>query len=331
MQLITNKLKVLLNSFKRLKAKHLWICGRGDFSLFGVFEASQEIIARIDQPWETEGVMIDLAFLSRVVSNATAPFITIEKKNKVVIREGNSNYEMSSTAIDPFLIPPEGQPINSSILDNLKRIMFAASTDMARINLNGIYCDGQYMVATDGFRISMLPLEERNFFIPLEAANTIVSVFKRIDGMSTNGHVIVHGVDAADNRIAYRSPGLNAQFPDYQQIIRQAKVENGSMTFVVSELIGAIKRSKVIDMPILKITPGQETIVSSSDYENFYQQPVACTLEGKCEEFLINKQFLLDVLERCKEPEVKICLNTPRSPIFIEEGTWLNLIMPMMQ
>ena len=104
--------------------------------------------------------------------------------------------------------------------DDLDYIMLAASTDETRPVLNSILFTSKRLVATDGFRIHIVPGEyhtEDNLItiLPSEALARIKSDFA-ISHKDDHSIIIF---DDHDNRVIMKIPWIVGTFPDYHAII----------------------------------------------------------------------------------------------------------------
>ena len=260
--------------------------------------------------------------------------VTIEaEENKVTVNEAIT---LPIMPIDEY--PPEPTPEN--ILDDImlsstdvQRVIHAASEDKARPILQGIYV-GKKLIATDGYRLATTPISrpsQSNYIIPATALQICLKISKddmTIQFTEKHAHILLPDAQIVTWLIEGNYPNTDMIINGIEQAPHYIKLNR-------IEVIEAIKQ---VELPA-KEGSGAIHVISNGDHnvritsnnrdEMTAEVLVSADIEGTPEEFGINYKFLLECLNVLQEDIFTIQMNKPDTPIFIQEGAYTEVIMPL--
>lgn len=322
-------------------------------------EISMQTVLPVESRGETMQVAIPARILLDILKalpEQPITFIIDERTFGVEIGSENGKYKISGEKGEDFPVIPQPELTESIqmplqiLLKAIGRTLFAASTDVDKAALNGIYFDlgehGATFVATDAHRLvryrrlDVTVPNPTNFIVPQKALNLLKSSLDPND----NHDVIIH---YNDSNAFFRTEDLllvcrliDHKYPDYENVI---PTDNPNKLFIAkTELMGTLRRVNIFanksTHQVRFAIKGSELEISSEDpdFANEAKETLKCHYEGEDIEIGFNASLLLDVISNVETEEVIIELSQPNLaglilPNLQEEGeNVLMLIMPIM-
>jgi len=271
------------------------------------------------------------------------------KPKKLEIKD--STYKSSLTSYDPEKFPlyqvtdewlAKFQPAKG-LLEHAKRVMFAASKDNYRPAIQAVYF-GEYIAATDGFRLAYLPLKIENLsaLIPADAMKAIEETFKseEISVYSNEDHLAV-----TDGVTILETVLVAGKFPDAESIL--PKKTNIELVLDTAEFSRCLKFSNVIarhhngvievsitkeeDQAVVQICANASEIGNSTT--EIRSSIIAPNMNGKPFKIGFNLGLLREGLEQVKTDKFKLRIDTALSPALMlpvdETDPWKYVVMPL--
>lgn len=287
-------------------------------------------------------------------------FVSMQEDEKVKIKCGNSNFQLSGQPADEFPSTPESAegsffPLDCSLFGNMirKTVIAIPSGEGGRYSMTGAQLTisgGEItLLSTDGHRLSMV---NREMIQPgksqeqkasaedihiLLSRKALLEVKKIVD--ETEGSIMVsfqgrHAIFKKD-KLVLISRLLENTYPDYRQSIppRGKKVIKTNRAL----LIQALKRVAVLSDErshgIRLHVAGDSMILESQDLElGDAREKISIKYKGDELSIGLNVAYLLDALGVMEEQDVGIELKNSESPCFIQpigNTDYFCLIMPM--
>ena len=232
----------------------------------------------------------------------------------------------------------------------LSKVLFAVSSDETRPILTGVLFafgkDGLILVATDGFRLSTIKLQNSkipklqvSFVIP----RTILSELGRISEdeilleFREKDKQVIFGVGDT----VFSSRLLEGEYPDYEKII--PKTSNYKVTVEKEDLLRAVKLASIFardNANILKLKTKNEELIISAESSAAGNQETKIEaridpepVEGKDPfEIVFNYKFLEDFINSVSGEEIVMEFSDIDKPgVFLDPSSpdYLHLIMPV--
>ncbi|NMC45957.1 MAG: DNA polymerase III subunit beta [Chloroflexi bacterium] len=274
-----------------------------------------------------------------IVNSLAADTVSLEYDPKTVKLHIDGGATFDINGIDAQDYPPLPNPLVDAIqvdgavlVEAVRQVSFAASTDEARPVMLGVHWKDGYMAATDGFRIARVKAPEG--IEALVPASSWVEAVKHYAGavhiQARNGQLAMD-----DGDTLFASQLIEGNFPDYKAII--PKSFKHVVRFTRSELLAAIKRLTVIARDgsnIVSITfDGLDVVFSTSAEGTGHAEETVPhkTDDEQAWTINFNINFLRQAVE-ASQGEVYLRLNEAVTPAQIDYGKpdeWLTVIMPM--
>lgn len=304
-----------------------------------------KIAANIEEEGEITVPAKQLTELIHSLPQEKISIQTADKKLSVVSKRTKSNFQTIEAEEFPKLYEEKGEDI-LSIKQNelqkiLSRILFAASIDTSRPALSGVYVSSSYVVATDGYRLSLVKstVAQRLEKPLLISARVLREVASLKNEEETEMHMYVIN---QSNQVLFEQEDtllvgrlIEAQFPDYEKIIPQESTTK--VVFETEAMEKAVKMAAIFareSANIVRFTIKKDCITVSANApqtgENTIE--VEAKLNGDENEIAFNAKYLLDLFANVKEEEMMLAMTSSTSPgVFTIKGdpTFLHLIMPI--
>lgn len=293
--------------------------------------------------------------------------IPCKKLNEIVnkLPDGNINIDTDETfqskitsgksffrivGMSPKEFPIDTQPESprtfgiekTTLVKNLKKIAYAASTDDSRYVLNGILFSiregALTTVATDGRRLALVEKVvegegniDGDAVLPMKA---IQEVIKSVDG---EGNLTIN---FSDNKASFVTENtvvisklVDGNYPNFRHVIPSAF--NYSATIPRTELISALERVSLVvsenNLSIsVDISAVEAVLTSSSSEIGSAEERLTIDYNGNPLKVTFNPKFLADPLKNLECDNIIIQINDESSPVAVcgDEG-FLYIIMPM--
>lgn len=236
----------------------------------------------------------------------------------------------------------------SAEFTGFQQVLPAVSQDETRYNLSGVYfrlCKYE-MVATDGHRLHARRIERElsgtgDFLVPplfLKLAESAAAKgaairvdFHQQEKPKKDERVRKSVVTTiGDFRIA--AACIDGEFPDYRHVIPEAGQPN-AVTLRRKEMLAAVGQAMAITDDRargIKLELGAEgvTIKGKHPDKGEFEMKVAGATRGE-NPFCLNARYLLAALEAATSEEVTLEWLDEASPLRLEDGPFLAVVMPM--
>jgi len=237
-----------------------------------------------------------------------------------------------------------------TLREMIEKTIFAVSTDESRYNLTGVFFvrageseeDGVRMVATDGFRLSMIdrPLKiewkslENGILLPRKG---LAELSRLLDEGGDNVWIKLkeNNFIVKKNHIVLLMRLLDAQFPDYRQVIppkskRQLRLKR-------MQILESLRRVSILSSEKtkgVKFYFSKDLLELSSYNPELGEAKEELSIDYRGEDLMVgfNARFLLEVLNIIRSDEVILDLEDGKSPAVIrpsDDDRHTCLIMPM--
>ncbi|KKQ24529.1 MAG: polymerase III subunit beta protein [Candidatus Roizmanbacteria bacterium GW2011_GWC2_37_13] len=294
-------------------------------------------------------IVIEPKKISEFLSLLSSGKIEVEFKEKsVIISQGKTKGEFSLFSPDEFPLPPrstsEKQKIQTSFLkETLPLLLFSASTDETRPVLTGINFVARestnQIVATDGFRLSLLNLKKETPFSSMIVPSGFLFEMSRL--IRDEKEVLFNFQEEeklltfylGDNEISTRL--IEGDYPPYEKVIPVEKktsivLDKGEFLRNV-RLVSVFARdfSNIIILDVgrdgIKLSPK----TGGSDTNVAYQES---KVDGEEIRIAFNFKFVIDFLNNVPSEKIIIELLRPNSPAAFKgekNEDFLHIIMPV--
>ncbi len=272
------------------------------------------------------------------------------KENKIFIKSGRSRFILQTITSQDFPHVEQGvgavkMKIPSAILSELiDNTQFSMAQQDVRYYLNGLYfeIDGTKLrtVATDGHRLAMSEWEldesfEIGVIIPRKG---IQELGRLVSNRSSDVELIIgtNHINAQVDNIKLVSKLVDGKFPDYQRVIPK----NTDKEIIVNRKIfkeglqraAILSNEKFRGVKVVLNDAEGITLLSHNPEQEEAEIFIQAITEKHDLEIGFNVQYLLDVVNSCKEENLKILLGDVNSSALIHDqdnSKSLYVVMPM--
>lgn len=275
--------------------------------------------------------------------------IEVEIKEKaIVIAQGKTKGQFPLLSSQDFPFPPknteEKQKIKTSFFkENLPLLFFAASSDESRPVLTGVNFitndESLQLVATDGFRLSLLTLKKdlpfTSMIIPsvfLINAQRLVGKESEIEFSYLKDEKLL-AFFIGDNDIYVRM--IEGEYPPFEKVIpieKKTTVTVDADDFLRSiKLISVFSKelSNIVIMEVEKESVKFIPKVGQGEEDVVYQD---AKVEGEIQKVAFNYKYLIDFLNQASRKKIIIELLRSDAPVVFKiEGmsNFFHIIMPV--
>ncbi len=309
------------------------------------------INARSDAPFSAA---VPATVLTNIILASDADTVTLdfdEPALTVEIASGGAKSKIKALPHDEFPLVPDAEiPLGTlparALKNALKRVVIAASLDVARPALNGVQLaklgDDIYLAAADGFRLAAYRLEtplafpekHSSLVIPRLPVMKLTQILP--DGDEPVGLFV--SANASAMRFAWQSVDVWAQlddvsFPDWQQIVPPGFKH--TLSLPGRDAVAALSRADVFAREanhVVRFKPGNEgglLIEGASDETGRSETvlDVAMPLQ-----IAFNSVFAKQGIEAIGTDAVHLHLNAANAPAMFTNGTnqYVYVLMPMV-
>ena len=304
-----------------------------------------------------EGTIVAPAMLIELISklNGSETQISLDGSKSIKIenkREKGKSFKSSLAFIPGELSFPENDEDSASIImpanalaSAFSSISYALSKDESRLVLTGIGTeidDGHVtFTACDGFRLSniavpaqtKLPSGSEKFAAVL--AGRFASLLGRVAKSDGNAEVIIGKSRAymKCGEVEMVCPMLSGTYIDYHRMVNSGAKD---ITAVVKkdELIRAIGCASTLaskDNILYLDFDGLTLRVMSRNEIGETVSEMEADTSGKEIKIALNRNYFSEIVKAISGEEVKICMGTPVSPVFVSggEANHLSMVLPV--
>jgi DNA polymerase-3 subunit beta len=341
-----NTLPVLNNILLKAEGKKLFLSATNlEIAISASFEADVENEGTLTVPAKVISSYVALL-------NDKEVNLSVTGGSTLLVQSKGSRTNVKGIASEEFpLLPKLDKPDvfhfpTKLVLEALDQVAFAASTNISRPVLTGLFWQivGKTikLAATDSYRLSektlTLPKDQDldlSFIVPSKTAQELAKILsmtsvEEFEVRVGKGQIlfIVDGVELMSRLI-------EGNFPDYEKIL--PKEVKTKVSLFTDELVLGLKKVSVIvreNNNNVRIKVQKEGIQIASDETQVGQgvTDVPASVQGEGMETALNVQYLLDVLSHLGDKEVHLGLNDGLSPVMVTPASstdYLHIIMPL--
>lgn len=341
-----NTLPVLNNILLKAEGKKLFLSATNlEVAINASFDADVENEGSLTVPAKVLNGYVSLLGdekISLAVVNGTS----------LEIKSTGSDTKMKGISSDEFpLLPKLDKPDTFQMpVENLakaiEQVVFAASTNISRPVLTGLFWQitGKTMklAATDSYRLGekIITLEkdlglDTAFIVPAKTAYELAKILEATEAKEVEVKVTKSQILFKVDGVELMSRLIEGNFPDYEKIL--PKESKTTAKLGTEDLILGIKKVSVIvrennNNIKFKVDSGKLVIFSDDTQVGEGQVELVAETDGDSLETALNAQYLLDVLTRIEDKEVKISLNDGLSPVKVlpaKSSGQTHIIMPL--
>ncbi len=300
----------------------------------------------------TDSFAVDADLIDEIIKNLGTEEIQFEyANNKLTIRSGTSKYEiLTFSEIEKFPSIELGDSgvkftIDTTILaDMLEKVTYAASTETAMRQLNGVYWEivGGYLrlVASDGYRLALSEqkVELENEFDFILSLKSIKELQKFLSSTSSPTVEIIYDhsrISICSEETVMIIRTVDETFPDYKRVL--PKAFKTRTVIKTAEFENALKRVMVIakrgnERVQLRIYEDTMEITSQSSDFGEALEKISIQKEGSDMIINFNPKFLAEAIRHVDEEEVEFNFVDNLSPLQINPVTmsgYMYIVLPM--
>lgn len=269
-------------------------------------------------------------------------------ETQVNVTQGKTRGEFPVFSTDDFPLPPKlkGKPgkIEANLfLENLPKILFAASTDETRPVLTGVNFvvedEEMLLVATDGFRLSLLRLKKNenlpSMIVPSSFLNQILPLIKSEKEILFDYSLEEKAINFKIGEHDVYSRLIEGEYPPFERVIpTQVKtiVEVEKQDFLRNIKLISIFARDFSNVVIFEVKNETLTLKPKSDKNNGNFTCQEAKIKGEEIKIAFNFKFLLDLLSHLEAEKIIIELIRPDSPAVFKSDknpNFLHIIMPV--
>ena len=314
----------------------------------------KSICANIEEPGAVCINGSKLAEIIKLLGDSNDTVVSLSGDySRVHVSDFGGNTSFKLPALDPADFPafPSSDQLEwkeestSTIIKHYFRILYAASSDDSRFNLNGVfytpYKDGHCLVATDGHRLALqridnYPFGDAKLLLPKYSADfikkTLIGSKQSTCKLSTDSKQLFVSV----GNLFVSARLLDGDFPDFTKVIADISSAR-KLTIIKDQLMSAVKRASLVTMDrsrgLLFSVSSQKGIVLSATTEiGSSEETMSTEYQGEPFDFVVNSVYLQDALNAIDGNTINMLYTGESKPITIEvDGVddYFSIVMPM--
>ena len=279
--------------------------------------------------------------------------LTVTNGSTLIIKSTRSETRMKGISSEEFPSAPKIEKGDSfkfpvkPILEALEQVVFAASTNISRPLLTGIFWQvvGRVvkLAATDSYRLGEKQFEltkdlgmDTSFIVPSKTAQELQKILENSKDEELEVRVGKGQIQFKVDGVELVSRLIEGNFPDYDKIL--PKETKTTAVLSTEEFLLGLKKVSVIvreNSNNVKVRIEKDKLLIFSDETQVGQgatEIVVENMKGDALETALNVQYLLDVLAHLKDPKVNFSLNDGLSPVMVtpaKTSGYLHIIMPL--
>lgn len=255
------------------------------------------------------------------------------ESGRVTVHAGKTRIVLPSMHPEDYPHLPElpaPQPVGmAAIVAAIKETKYAASTDDARHNLCGVYCQAGSAAATDGHRAVIVKRSTGlpGVLLPVKFANIIERQFGKCEtaDFATDGRMVEFSTPEA----AFGSRLVEGSFPDVSAFLPKFDV---TTILPRAATIDALKAAAVIapkNNLIRLDVVGRAVKLSAVGESTSFEQELDGGDWERSARVNINYRYLLEALQVMATENIEVSMAGETSPVMLRDGDAVHVIMPM--
>lgn len=298
---------------------------------------------------EKKGLVVDIKKVVEFLSFLPAGQIEVSLEDKQMrIKSKKTTASFSTMSAEDFPFPPQTEGkrfvLKKGFLEkNLPLILFAVAKDESRPILTGVNFlsreDGLYLVATDGFRLSLLKEKKTEDIPPLIISSTVLSEILRLLPEKEEVGAVYSEKEKTvlftigKSRIYSRI--IEGDFPPFEKVIpadykTRAVVEKDE--FLRNVKLASVFARDLSNIIILEIKKDGLSIRPRGSQEEGTVASQEAEIEGEEQKIAFNYKFVLDFLNNIKGKKIIFQMTEPNAPGLFKaekQEDYLHIIMPV--
>lgn len=277
-----------------------------------------------EMQWRVSSKIAAVIATLPIGSGKTVELSDDAKPNAVTVKSGRmkNNWQLLPAGYYPEweTFDPDGLTIVENFGSRLGMVEWAASKNDAEVPFNGVYMDGQYVVATDGYKLARIPLtidagwmtDKGGIVIPARGVSTLMKTGAVSLGVTETQLLLMPdpSIQIRTSLLAepYKVAGVN-------KII--ANEYDGELNVSKAALLELLNRSMVLidreRFPLIDLFIGKgEIAVYVIDQESGDMgEPMEVAGAGhKRINYIFTPQLLIEAIDNCPTDHIKICYST---------------------
>jgi len=278
--------------------------------------------------------------------------LSFESEEDVIkISTGRSKYSLSTLSAEDFPNIEEWkgdvefQLFKSDLLRLIESTHFSMANQDVRYYLNGmsIECENNEIrsVATDGHRLAICKISKDSLSLPARQVivprKGILEIIRLLDPVEEEVKVFLgsNHIKIIDTDFSFTSKLVDGRFPDYRRVLPR----NGDKVLVTSRehLRQVLSRASILSNEKFKgvrlnFLENELKITANNPEQEQAEEVLEIEFPFDEVEIGFNVNYVLDVLNAVKDPEVKFTLSDANSSVVIEgndSSDAIYVVMPM--
>jgi len=269
----------------------------------------------------------------------------------IKISTGRSKYSLSTLSAEDFPNIEEWkgdvefQLFKSDLLRLIESTHFSMANQDVRYYLNGmsIECENNEIrsVATDGHRLAICKISKDNLTLPARQVivprKGILEIIRLLDPVEDEVKIYLgsNHIKIIDTDFSFTSKLVDGRFPDYRRVLPR----NGDKVLVTSRehLRQVLSRASILSNEKFKgvrlnFLANELKITANNPEQEQAEEVLEIEFPFDEVEIGFNVNYVLDVLNAVKDPEVKFTLSDANSSVVIEgndSSDAIYVVMPM--
>jgi len=286
---------------------------------------------------------VNLFNITKALSNDTISFETGEL-GKMMVTSKKSKYNLATMDPDDFpRIEDEVAEVflidSEKFKDIINKVIFAASNDDSRFNLNSVYFSAykekSCVIATDGHRLAFSPIDLPNLGIIVPKSGCLF-ILKLLGKGSVDLYKDSKTLYIRNGNMLITTRLIEGDYPDFTRVIPDINVTS---TIIVNnkELLSSIKRVSIMTSDRNK---GATFTIKENEGQLYVKNPdngdaqdgFNVNQNGEDFEIIVNTSYLSEALSHISTPDSRIEYFKEGSPIMFKPtdgGDYFSLVMPM--
>ena len=297
--------------------------------------------------------VVPARLIGDIVKSLPAGAVEIEldesgDSGEMSISAGRSQFSVRPLSLDdyPAQSEPSGEAVtmpSETMVDALKQVVRAASTDDARAVLTGVLLasddDGVRMVATDSYRLAVRDLPDssvlgsgQKVLIPGRALSELEKLVGDAEELSVRFGEREATFEAGTTRLSTRL--IEGEFPNYRNLLPSSYPN--LLTVSKASMTEAIRRVKILaqDSTPVRLTLGGDTVqltAITQDVGNAAEE-IDASYDGAEMTVAFNPDYLAAGIDAIDADDVTLATMDPMKPAVLRgagQDDYLYLLMPV--
>jgi DNA polymerase-3 subunit beta len=311
-----------------------------------------ELTIRLSVPVhsDSEGsVVVPARLVSDIVRALPAGAVEVSLGDEeLAISAGRSQFSVRPLSLSdyPAQVEPDTSPVtlqSSEVVEALRQVVRAASTDDARAVLTGVLIaaedEGLKMVATDSYRLAVRELPQSSMLaagqkvlVPGRALAELQRILSGDDELTVRLGAREAVFEAGETRLTTRL--IEGEYPNYRNLLPSAYPN--LLTVGREALIEALRRVKILaqDSTPVRLTLGGDTLqltAITQDVGNAHEE-IDAGYDGAEMTVAFNPDYLVSGIDAVEGDEVTLATMDPMKPAVLRgvgHDEYLYLLMPV--